>query len=154
MAFFRNSSPSAVSTSNTSGPKFLSEYSMGQYDFERYHQLLIMADFLANEVLNKNAIAIKPFYAKLIVLYSNFRPLVYNKGKWEKYKKECEELMKEWGKKSYTEGKNLFPVTLADKLIDFWQELLLLKQIIGLGSVVKKNESLRTKLNRAAGVGD
>lgn len=153
MAFFRTSSPSAVSTS-TAGPKFLSEYSMGQYDFERYHQLLIMADFLADQVLNKNVLAIKPFYAKLITLYSNFRALVYNKGKWEVYKKDCEKLMNEWGKKSFSEGKNLFPVTLANKLIEFWQELLLLKQIIGLGSVVRKNESLRTKLNRAAGVGD
>jgi len=154
MAFFRNSSPSAAASKFIAGPRFLSEYSMGQYDFERYHQLLIMADFLADQVLNKNVLAIKPFYAKLITLYSNFRPLVYNKGKWEVYKKESERLMNEWGKTSAKEGKNLFPVTLANKLIEFWQELLLLKQIIGLGSVVRKNESLRTKLNRAAGVGD
>lgn len=156
MVFFSRSKSSGDSSSKDFGPKFLLEYSMGQYDYERYHQLLIMADFLADQVLNKNVHAIKPFYSKLVTIYSNFRPVVYQtyRKKYETLQNECDRLIKEWGIKGYDEGKNLFPVSLAEKLIEFWQELLVLKQLIGLGSIVKKEESQKTKLDRAAGLTD
>lgn len=152
----RETTSTGSSTNKNFGPKFLAEYSMGQYDYERYHKLLGDADFLAFHVLNKNVNALQPFFATLITIYSNFRPLVYEtyRKKYDDFKNESMRLKKEWDKIGYNSGQNTFPVTYANTLIEFWQEILVLKQLIGLGSIVRRDESQRTKLNRAAGLTD
>lgn len=133
-------------------PEFVAEYSMGALDYERYHRILSVADALAFRVLMKDIDAIKPFYSILLTFYSNLSPLIHerHKGKLIDMIKKVNILFKDYEEKNKV--KRYFPETLANELIFLWQELLFQKQMVGLGATLRKKETLKAKLKRAAGL--
>lgn len=131
------------------GDYFRAEIPMYSFDYERYHNLLQKADELAILVLNEDITAIRPYYSTLLVIYINFRPL-FLKAIDEKCLlliEEIEMLFEEWRRKNKGNLK-FFPTKLAMRLFNFHKQLLILKQLCGLGIKVEKEESFYKKLKK------
>ena len=135
--------------------KYAAEFSMGEFDYQRFHEILQLADKLRIEILNnfgKDAKMIRAYYSVLDTFYVNIHFLVVDRERFEKMRKEIENLMNEWEKKNAKENRLTYPVTLVKKLLDFHKELLYIKQIVGLGIKVQRVESLKKKLERIADI--
>lgn len=137
-----------------SASTFKSDFSMGALDFERYEHHLIEADAYVKIILNKVPTAIQPFFGVLKVLWINFRPII-RKDRRKPYEEKMDnikKLFKVWEEENKKRGKILFPVDLADSLVEFYSDLLEIKQYIGLGIKVSRDETERMKIERAAGL--
>lgn len=129
------------------------EISMGIYDYQRYHNLLKLADEYALRVLDKDVEVIRPYYSTLFLFYLNIRPLLFMRvdENLQQTIKDIELEFESWSKK---EKENLrarfFPEILARKLLDFHGTLLILKQMVGLGIKVEREETFKQKLKKLA----
>ncbi|MEM5871275.1 MAG: hypothetical protein QW051_00210 [Candidatus Aenigmatarchaeota archaeon] len=127
------------------------EISMGIYDYQRYHNILKLADELALKVLDKDRTAIRSYYSTLFLFYLNIRPLFFTRLD-EKLKMLIDEIENEfikWEEKEKTSLKiKFFPDVLARKLLYFHGILLILKQQVGLGIKVEREESFKQKLKK------
>ncbi|MEM2355657.1 MAG: hypothetical protein QXO00_04995 [Candidatus Bathyarchaeia archaeon] len=127
------------------------EVSMGVYDYQRYHNILKLADEYSLRVLNKDREAIRPYFSTLFLFYLNIRPLFFTRLD-EKLKiiiKEIEAEFNEWEEKEKNNLKvKFFPDALARKLLHFHGVLLILKQQVGLGIKVEREESFKQKLKK------
>lgn len=137
-------------------PSFKAELSMGMYDYMRYDKRLELADQLDIEINNGNTKAIPLFFAVLKNLYRNFRPIVYDavRVRFDDKFSELKKLFMHWKYIESQEGRPQVPMTLMDSLGNFYADLLELKQMIGLGIRVERQESFDKKLKRAAGLTD
>jgi hypothetical protein len=131
-----------------------SDYTMGALDFERYEGHLMEADAYVKLIINKEPWALQPFFGVLKVLWINFKPII-RLQKREKYKEKIdliEKLFKDWNQTNRNKGRMLFPLQLANELVEFYAMLLECKQYIGLGIKVSRDESEFTKIKRSAGL--
>lgn len=128
-------------------PKFLSEFSMGQLDFNRYDKTLTELDAISAAVNSYHVPTLElmqQFLAHLINLYDNWRPLISigtvadeldnlikegisKKRVWERLQRQNVQM---------NEKRILEFVDLCNKIK---RRLLQIKQVVGLGIVVRKN---------------
>jgi len=143
-------------------PKFLSEYSMGQFDFERYNQWLKYIEHWSSEI---NSVfiptldMIQHLYSGLNILYDSWRPLIASKGittdidaafEFAKEKKRIWEK----GVHSGIIPSDKFIHILTDKLMHIKRELMRMKQVLGLGILVKRNLDIKDKIRAGMGRGE
>lgn len=119
---------------------YKSQFSMGQYDFIRFHELLLKLDALSIELNSGNYQNISVYYACLKTLFRSWRKLIN-----ETTKKEIEELLvflKDYvvriSSVANNSGEFTFPAEVLDKIDKVHDELMDQKQIIGLGIVINK----------------
>jgi|SRR3990172_11879734 len=140
-------------------PKFLSEYSMGQFDFERYNKSLQYTEHWSSEI---NSVyiptldMIQHLYSGLNILYDSWRPLISvqiitkeidDAFEFTKDKKRI------WEKsvRSGTTVTDNFIHILTDKLMDIKRRLMGMKQVLGLGIIVKRNFTIKDKIKAGMG---
>lgn len=135
-------------------PKFVSEFSMGSLDFERYNDWLKHCERWSAEINstdNPSLDMVQNYFAGLNVLWKSWRPIVSVPSKVE----EIDNAIKEGRKlKRFWEDsfKNNVPISLIKRreLIDLLDaihtKLMETKQLVGLGIVVKKNLDTRGKI--------
>lgn len=135
-------------------PKFQSEFSMGEYDFKRFDTWLGRAE-LSSANINSCEVPdlemVQRYFSEINVLYKSWRSLIssadlkleldnmineakHNKRIWEQSRITGIELNK----------KTIFE--LVDSLDSIHTKLLDIKQIIGLGIVVKKVMSTKERI--------
>jgi len=137
---------------------FKAQFSMGQYDYERYDEILKAMDEYAIKVQNFETDAFLTFYGILWELYKNFRPILFDSLRIkfeERFKQVREKLLEELKKYNVfaSQGVQYRVDTILIRDFDTIQmDLLEIKQIIGLGIAVDKVEELKTKLERVMGV--
>lgn len=131
---------------------YKAEYSMGQLDYNRYHKLLIAADELAILVMQDDVQAIRQYASLLVQLYVNLKPLIWkhNHKKWEEQRKSIIDLLQHWKKEGG--GQQKFPIKLKEELLKFHEDLLEIKQRVGLGVVMEREDSQSERLSKASGL--
>lgn len=135
-------------------PKFVSEYSMGSLDFERYNKWLEWIERYSAEIMstmNPTLDMIQHYFSGLNVLWKNWKAIVSSPTKISEINQKVKialESKRIWENAT----KNNMPFAkkkineLVDVLDDIHTKLMDLKQIIGLGIVVKKNMSTQEKI--------
>ena len=137
-------------------PRFQSEFSMGGHDFERYNNHLKEIEFWCGEV---NACAIpslemcQKYFAGLARLYKLWRPIISVKTVKEQIDDKIEEARNQkrvWERsvKSGFPFSDVLVLKLVDLLDAIHTKLMEIKQVIGLGIVVKKNMSVSERINK------
>ncbi len=133
---------------------FVSEYSMGQYDFSRYNDWLKFIEKYSGEI---NSMAIptlsqcQNYFSGINVLYKLWKPLISRKEIKEAYTKKIEKakkLKRKWERSMVGGGmmSNTKILELVDILDDLHTELMATKQVIGLGIVVKRLYDSKEKI--------
>jgi len=140
-------------------PRFKSEFSMGGYDFERYHKMLKVLDNVATRARMFDPNAIIPYHSILKELYINWRPVIYETKKkvFDKMFEDIEKKIVSWTNESrrvYGTDSFSFPSRIAKDLERIHIELLEVRQLIGLGIEVRKEITQRKKWERALKIGD
>jgi len=143
-------------------PKFLSEYSMGQFDFERYNQWLKYIEHWSSEI---NSVyiptldMIQHLYSGLNILYDSWRPLIAVKNITEEIDNAFEfarDKKRIWEKSIHsglTPSDNFVHI-LTDKLMEIKRRLMGMKQVLGLGIMVKRNFNITDKIKAGMGRGE
>ena len=137
-------------------PKFKSEFSMGELDFNRYNDWLNKSDY-SSAGINSCEIPtleqVQKYFSEINVLYKNWRCLISSveiKNKLDAAIKLARHKKRGW-ESSIAQGIefNKFAIYgLIDLLDEIHTEILDIKQIIGLGIVVKKQLSMREKIKQ------
>ncbi len=139
-------------------PKFVSEFSMGSHDFERYNDWLKYVEHWSAEINSTEAPTlemVQHLFAGLVNLYDSWRPIIAIPIIVERLDEKVNEAKKKkrvWERLSKTNipiNPNLI-LQLVDILGEIKTKLMDIKQKIGLGIVVKKN--LTTKQKIKAGI--
>ena len=141
---------------NSWKPRFTSEFSMGQFDFARLDKTLTEVDKLSGLITSTDIPSLEmmqAFFAQLKNLYDNFRPIIASAT----ITKELDEVVKEGKKRKrvweQAKATNM-PVNkvnileFVDLLDAFKTRLYDLKQVIGLGIVVKRNFTTEEKIKQ------
>lgn len=125
---------------------------MGELDFNRFDLILRAMDTLALSCGSQDPYAVKPYLNALKIFYRYLRPILYDSVKnrldmdFEDLKREIE------GWLLVDKGYTRFPRNTYDKLDKLHTTLLEIRQIVGLGIVVRSQESLKKRLERGLGV--
>ena len=137
-------------------PKFKSEFSMGELDFNRYDDWLKKSDY-SSAVISSCEVPtldqVQRYFAEINVLYKNWRSLISSveiKKKLDEAIKNARNKKRGW-ENSISAGiqLNKFAIYgLIDLLDEIHTEILNIKQIIGLGIVVKKQLSMKEKIKQ------
>jgi len=135
-------------------PKFQSEYSMGDLDFHRYDEHLKFIERFCG-IINSKAIPdledIQNYFAGLNTLYKLWRPIIAVPTKVNELDNAIKTIRKEkrvW-ERSNASGSpfsTVLKLKISDELDSFHTRLMEMKQLIGLGIVVKRNLSMREKI--------
>jgi hypothetical protein len=141
-------------------PRLKSEFSMGQLDFERFHEMLQVLDKVAVRARMFESDSVIPFYSILKELYKNWRPIVFitKRQKIDETFDIVEREIIEWRNAQARKfgGANSkmasFPIHILRKLEDIQTDILEIKQVIGLGIKVEKDLTQKKKWERALGV--
>jgi hypothetical protein len=135
-------------------PKFTSEYSMGELDFLRYNEWLKLTEHwsaMINSTAEPTLEMIQNFFACLVNLYDSWRPIIAVPNVAEdidnsiikaKNLKRIWENSLELGLPFNRKKRN----DLVDLLGSIKTRLYQIKQVIGLGIVVKRNLSTTEKI--------
>lgn len=138
---------------------FKSVYSMGQYDFERFHKILLRLDEFSIELNSGNYEIISAYYSTLRTLYRSWKPLIHDSRKegddvWSRsdfevafrqVKPEVDRIRKNL----FSQAKFSFKQETLEVLDEIHTQLMIIKQLIGLGIEVKKEFTPNQKLKKA-----
>lgn len=140
--------------------RFKSEFSMGQLDFERFHEMLFTMDKVACRARMFESDSLVPFYSVLYELYKNFRPIVF-----ETKRKSLDDMFDTvkrdiiiWRNSQVrrlgnpNSSMSSFPLEILNLLEKIQTDVLEIKQVIGLGIKVEKDLTPRKRWERALGV--
>ncbi len=136
-------------------PKFLSEYSMGQLDFIRYNEWLKYVEMYSAEINSTTEPTlemVQHFFSGLVNLYDNWRPIIALKPVVESLDKMIEDAkLKKRLWENNQKSSMPTPLKLKREIIDILgnmkRKLMEVKQIIGLGIILKRNMSGREKID-------
>lgn len=135
-------------------PKYLSEFSMGSLDFERYNKWLQHCERWSAEInstANPTLEMIQHYFAGLNVLWKLWRPIVSSKLKSEtvdnaiEYTKKLKRTWESSARKG-TAFSRKYKNDIVDALDSIHTKLMEIKQIVGLGIVIRKNLGTREKI--------
>lgn len=136
-------------------PKFLSEYSMGQLDFIRYNEWLKYVETWSAEINSTTEPTlemIQHLFSGLVNLYDNWRPIIAIKTETKKLDEMVNDAKKKkriWENNQKTNIST--PLKIKREIIDILgnmkTKLMEIKQIIGLGIILKKNIGTREKID-------
>lgn len=135
-------------------PKFKSEFSMGALDFEEFALWQSRAN-LSSAIIQSCEIPtlenVQRYFSELNVLYKLWKPLISSVSLRQEFNtlKEIARKRKRIWEQSLSSGieiNKLFIFELSDLLDEFHEKLFEIKQIIGLGIVVKKYVSMKDKI--------
>lgn len=135
-------------------PKFTSEFSMGELDFLRYNDWLKHLEHFS-AIINSSALPsldiVQGFFSALVNLYDSWRPIIAVQKITEELDNAIESAKnkKRMWENSIDSGipfskKNI--LYLVDLLNSIKRKILDIKQVIGLGIVVKRNLSVFEKI--------
>jgi hypothetical protein len=136
--------------------KFVSEFSMGQFDFVRIDTTLKAVDECAAMVTSVDYPSLdlmQRYLAHLKNLYDNFKPIMAYKPVQDELDKKIElaKKMKRRWETSTRSGINYSPLQIlafVDLLDDLKRRLYEIKQVIGLGIIVKRNMTTKEKIKQ------
>lgn len=134
---------------------YVSQFSMGQLDFERFDKILSAMDLWGARVWNDEEEAIRPFFALCKQFYKNIRHIVVKR---EKIDKVFEETKSKIDDMEMLQGRNatykhLLP-GIFDGLDEITNKIYEIKQWLGLGIEVQKKLSQKKKWERAMRISD
>ena len=135
--------------------KIYAEFSMGVRDYERYDAMLRKADELAlcTRPPHIDAGAITPYYSILKQLYINLRPVIgeREREKVDGFFKKISEQMLVFSAEATKRNQKVLKIDqqLLHDLEKMHILLLEIKQLVGLGINIIKNETLKKKMKRA-----
>jgi hypothetical protein len=145
--------------------KFSSEFNAGSLEFSRLNEILVKIDALGSEVTIFERGAIFPYWASVKQLYTFLRPFLilnYSKAGLRKIEPQMHQLWLDcidWNL-AYINNKDAkgnqvepYPLSLVKRIDDFLGNLLLIKQTIGFGIPLVKQESTKTTVRRYLNVG-
>lgn len=130
---------------------YKAEFSMGLLDYNRWHKLLVLLDELAILVKEEEIGMIHRYFAVLHQLYINLRSVMYEGTRviFDRKIEMIKKLFLDWKAQPLPKK---FPQTLVDSLVTFHQDLLEMKQKMGLGIIMERQETYEEKLARASGL--
>lgn len=135
-------------------PKFKSEFSMGELDFKEFAMWQSRAN-LSSAVIQSCEVpeleVVQRYFSELNVLYKLWKPLMSSpnlKSEFETIKLNCRTKKRIWeqGINSGISMNKAVIFTMIDELDNFHEKLFDIKQIIGLGIVVKKTMTTHEKI--------
>jgi len=137
-------------------PKFQSQYSMGEYDFARYDKTLSRIDELGaivNSCYLPSLELMQQFFSELINLYDDFRPLISTENISKSFDAVVEQGVKlkriwENSQKSNMPVNSYRIFEFVDLCRILKRKLYSIKQVIGLGIMVKRNMTTQEKIKR------
>lgn len=140
-------------------PKFVSEYSMGALDFERYNGWLKFIEHWSAEINSTpipNLDMIQHLFSGLDILYDNWRPLIgvaTITQNIDKKVNEAKEKKRRWENlvKAGIAPPDKFVLDTVDILMEIKRKLMNMKQSVGLGIIVKRNMSIKEKIRAGMG---
>jgi hypothetical protein len=145
--------------------KYSSEFNAGALEFERLNALLTEIDAAGKEVTIFNRDLIFPYFSAVKQLYTFLRPFIilnYSKGGLKKIEPIMHQLWLDnidWSL-AYRNNRDIkgnqvepYPLSLVKRIDDFLGNLLLIKQSIGFGIPLIKQESTKTTVRRYLNVG-
>jgi hypothetical protein len=135
-------------------PKFVSEYSMGQYDFDRYNQWLKYIEQWSSEINSTDIptlTMVQHLFSGLNVLWKNWRPIVAIPDVIKKVDdkiKESKHQKRVWENSNRNNSplSEIIKLKLIDNLDEIYTKIMEIKQVIGLGIIVRKNMTTREKI--------
>jgi hypothetical protein len=137
-------------------PRFLSDFSMGEYDFARFNITLTNIDNLSAMVNSCDVPSLElmqQLFAQLVNLWDNFRPLVayatvaQDIDDLEKLGINLKRKWEQAVKMGMPMNKN-YILNFVDTLRAYKRKLYGIKQIIGLGLKVTRNMGTAEKIKR------
>jgi len=137
-------------------PRFVSEFSMGELDFRRYDKWLERTE-LSSAAINSTEIPnldmVQRYFSELNVLYKSWRPLISIPKVTEELDSamnQAKKLKRTWesSNKSGLPNNKIQILSLVDLLDSIHTKLLYIKQVVGLGIIVKRNLSTAQKIKR------
>jgi len=130
--------------------KFVSQFSMGQYDFERYNEIFKKADESGIQLWLGNNNAIKPFYAALYQFHIQIKNFALDKELLESLSVVIEKDIKTVDGLAGQGSEYSQVIPRLKKNIKLWADKLYdIKQKIGLGIELNKIMSEKQKWSRA-----
>jgi len=139
---------------NTWRPKFKSEFSMGQFDFIRYNKWLEYVEQYHGAIASSAVPQLddmQKLFAGLTILFYCWKVLISS----DKTRKELKEKFKDakgrkrkWEEniKNGSPPNTKFIFDFQDLLEDLYEQLMEIKQIIGLGIMVKRVMTTKEKI--------
>lgn len=128
--------------------KFKTEFNMGWQDFDRIGDILKLCNIYRINVNNRDIShkVLRGYYSVLDTLYGELKPLCYetNETRLNTKIKVVEELLLEWEKKR----NNSVPIKLIQQIKDLHDDLMAVRQAVGLGMPLLKHESKNKKIER------
>jgi hypothetical protein len=141
--------------SHVKGTKWIAQFSMGQMDYIRLDEILKTLNNTSVEILMHDVKAIIPFSSQLRTFYANLKPLM-SKDDIKKYDNNFQKLRKfinsgfikgGFQRTASDEGETItIPEQFFEDLFTLYEELLQIKQEIGLGTEMKRLRSPEDKI--------
>lgn len=130
------------------------EYSPWGRIFNRIENVCDVIVSLSLKVRFKEISAIEPFFYSLVELFEQLIPLLPEEieNLFNKKINEIKEEIKVWKNQILASGKKIYPENLVEKLQKLKKDLLIIKQLHGLGIPTSKEETEREKLKRVLGL--
>jgi len=137
--------------------KIKAEFTMGQLDYERWHDILKSLDMISIRAMNGDVDALKPYYTLLKNLYMNWIAVITTEEEktvlsmLEKARDDINIFLRSIkNKPGMVTGS---PYGILDKLNHVHISLMKIKQKTGMGIKTIRHESRETKLKRAIASG-
>jgi hypothetical protein len=137
---------------------FRAQYPMFS-DYERLFYLLLDADELSKKVSNFDLASIRPYFSALKAIYRNFKPILVD----SKTVQHCDASFDQLNIETFQIDKQLevgrlqpesIPFDLFARLDGLHEELLTIKQFVGLGIQIKREDDPGRRVDRALGLSD
>lgn len=138
-----------VRTKNEGGLRAI--FSMGEYHYKRYDAIFQRLDAFAVHVIAGRTIAVMDYYATLKTFYINIKYMILQQDKFNSKLKDIEKDIAEWQKKIKASKREVYPNSLANKLLHFHDELIYSAQVAGLGIEVQIKKSRKKMLGEYFG---
>jgi len=137
-------------------PRFVSEFSMGQLDFNRYDKTLQKIDEISG-IVNSTDVPTLPmmqdYISSLMNIYDNWRPLISIAtvaDEIDAMVNEAIKLKRTWEniKKVNIQMNKVKIIEFVDLCNAIKRRLYYVKQVVGLGIVVKRNMSVAERIKK------
>jgi hypothetical protein len=143
-------------------PRYISEFSMGELDFLRWNEWLKYIEFYSAEVMstdNPQLFMIQRYFSGINILWKAWSQFIVFQPTFDELNNNFDEvklLKRQWEtqKKLGIEVNPSLKNRIVDLLDNIHTRLMQLKQVIGLGIVVRRNFSVKQKIKLGMGLNE